>query len=108
MEVERCSGFLNLLHKRFPTIANPTTLTLLIYKWLLLSSTGLRSTVSSCFVICSFKFLSSSFLRWLYSTNLFPCSILRGFSVLLHFLVFAGSQFLFSDSPYNLGSEFFT
>ena len=49
------SGFLNLLYKRYPTIANPMTLTPLIYRYIL-SSTGLRATISFCFVICSFKF----------------------------------------------------
>ena len=44
---------------------------------------GLCSAISSCFVICSFKRFSSSFLRLLYSTNFFPCSILRGFFCLV-------------------------
>ena len=29
--IKFCSGFLNLLHKNYPTIANPATLTPLIY-----------------------------------------------------------------------------
>ena len=32
MSIKFCFGFLNLLYKRYPTIANPTTLIPLIYR----------------------------------------------------------------------------
>ena len=78
-----CSGFLNLLYKRYPPIANPNKLRPPAYTLVFVSDLGLCSAISSCFVICLFKCFSSSFLRLLYSINFFPCSILRGFFCLV-------------------------
>ena len=51
--IKFCFGFFNLLYKRYQAIVNPVTLTPII----IIGSPGLRSIISSCFVICSFKFL---------------------------------------------------
>ena len=46
-------------------IANPSTLRLPAYTEVLVSGLGLRSAISSCFVICSFNRFSYSFIRLL-------------------------------------------
>ena len=64
-------------------------------------------SISSCFVICSFKLFSSSFLYVCYIQPIFfLVQLSEGSSVWLRFLV-AGSQVPLFDLSFNLVIEFF-
>ena len=103
--IQFCSGFLNLLYRRCPPIANTNKLRLPTYSLLFISGLGLCS-IPSCFVICSFKSFSSSFLCGYIRPISFLVQFSEGSSVLLQFLV-ADSQFPLCDLSFNLVPEFF-
>ena len=105
MMIKFCSGFFNLLYRRYPPIANLNTLRPPTYTYVFVSGLGLCS-ILSCFVICSFNVLALPF----YGSYIQPISFLvqfsEGFSVSLQFPVSGDSQFLLY-LPFNLVTEFF-